>query len=66
MRLDHWLTHRGHVARAVRRIHDVDGTPVPRGTVGEVCDVDSADGYVIVDFARTGPILCDPNEVRPA
>jgi hypothetical protein len=70
MNIDAWITHPGHAARATRRIYDISGDYAKRGDVGEVCDYlpdeTSASSYVVVDFPATGPILCDPSEIRPA
>lgn len=65
MDVQSWLASPAHYARATRRIHDADGACAKRGDVGAVCDVDSIDGYVIVDFPATGPMLCEPAEIRP-
>lgn len=64
--LGHWLTSPAQYARAAWRIYDTDGAYARRGDVGAVCDIDNVDGYVIVDFPATGPMLCDPNEISPA
>jgi hypothetical protein len=66
MTLDDWTRTGYQGARATRRIYDVDGTVVPRGTLGELCDVDHANDWVIVAFPATGAILCDANEIKPA
>lgn len=62
-----WISSPAHYAKATRRIHDTDGTFAKRGDVGEICDYlpeeTSAGGYVVVDFAATGPTLCDPGEI---
>ena len=68
--VEHWISSPARFARATRRIHDTDGAYASRDDLGEVCDYlpgeTSAGGYVVVDFAATGPMLCDPNEIRPA
>lgn len=51
-------------ARAKHRIYDTDGSFAKRGSIGTVEDI--LDGYVMVDFPETGPILCDPKEITPA
>jgi hypothetical protein len=70
MTVEQWITSPGHFAQATRRIYDTDGTYAPRGSVGEICDYlpneTSSGGYLVVDFAETGPVLCWPNEIRPA
>lgn len=63
--VEQWISSPAHYAQAARRIHDADGTVARRGDIGEVCDVDTANGYVVVDFPMTGPMLCDPGEIRP-
>jgi hypothetical protein len=66
MTIDQWLRSPAHYARATRAIHDHDGAHARRGDIGAVCDIDTADGYVIVDFPATGPTRCTPDEIRPA
>lgn len=53
-------------AQATKRVYDVDGSFAPRGSVGDICDRIDVDGYLVVNFPETGPILCKPMEVRPA
>lgn len=70
MRIEDWIASPSvHWARARRRIYDSDGSYAPRGSVGEVVDLlpyDAPEGYVVVDFPETGPMLCYPSEVNAA
>jgi hypothetical protein len=70
MTVENWIKQPAVYARATRRVYDVDGSYAKRGEVGAICDYlpgeTSAGGYVVVDFPTTGPVLCWPNEIRPA
>lgn len=71
MKIEEWMAvPQPHWARATRRVYDVDGSFAPRGAIGSVVDIlpheTSEGGYVVVDFETTGPVLCYPDEVRPA
>lgn len=62
--MEDWVRHPTRYAYAATDIQDHDGI-VKRGERGVIADYDSANGYVIVEFAQTGPTLCDPDEVSP-
>jgi hypothetical protein len=66
MTIDQWISSPANYAKAIRRIHDPFGVYAKRGDIGQVCDVDTANDYVIVDFPATGPMLCEADEIRPA
>ena len=54
--------------RAIRRIEPsplTDEPAVPRGTVGEIQDIDLATGWLIVEFENGAMPLVAPDEVRP-
>jgi hypothetical protein len=55
--------------RAVREIHDNplsahDGS-VPKGTLGEICDIDGCNDIAFVDFGE-GAIACVPADLECA
>lgn len=58
----------GQSVEAVQDIHDCPLASLTagarRGAVGTVEDIDSAAGYLLVDFG-SGAIVCAPHEVMP-